>query len=592
MKNNEILDSWKKISEYLDREIRTCHKWEKDLGLPVHRVDPDSSRSKVFAYKSEIDLWLRERANATSNRLRERKHLRGLKWISIGLIPVSSLLVISSYRLFIYQKGRSPDSGKVVSVAIVPFESYNSSAIDKNFSEGMAVEIANRLALFSKIRVLPPSLYFENKNIVENGNDADFILKGNANKEGNQFKLSVELVDPGKRIKLWGTEYSDSLENILFVQDDICRSLIQMLNSADRQSHSSPKEGKPEWQGALANNPVNQLSKKPYGESSDCWKLYYQGRYYLEMYTEEANQIAINLFNQAIEKDAELAQAYIGLAECYCNLVNFNWDSNPTLIDKAESLLQTGQAISPNLPEYYYALTSLLLLKDISLDQGTSEIALETARDGLIKYPNHAGLNSLLGYCHYLRFGETGDPSDFERALEYKKRGFWLKPFSLDNIVFVELLLLDKEFGKAIEVCNIIQKTDQTQFARFKLGVVLYYLGDLERSRSIFQELENINLDLGVDSLLYQGMIASQEQEKEKALQILERIQKISPSGYIKEEGLKMASIYAGIGMTDISSRYLNQFFSSSYGKKYRHIYLRYINVDRNFSGLDMENLK
>src|SRR4030043_11366 len=383
MKNNEILDSWKKISEYLGREIRTCHKWEKDLRLPVHRIDPNSSRSKVFAYKSEIDLWLRERANATSNRLRERKHLRGLKWISIGLIPVSSLLVISSYRLFIYQKGRSPDSGKGVRVAIVPFESYNSSAIDKNFSEGMAVEIANRLALFSKIRVLPPALNFENKNAVENGNDADFILKKTANKEGNQFKLSVELVDPGKRIKLWGTEYSDSLENILFVQDDICRSLIQMLNSADRQSLPPYKKGEIKRQEALYENPVaNDPPKKPYGQSSDCWKLYYQGRYYLEMYTEEANQIAINLFNQAIEKDAELAQAYIGLAECYCNFINFNWDSNPTLIDKAESLLQTGQGISPNLPEYYYALTSLLLLKDISLDQGTSEIALEAARAG------------------------------------------------------------------------------------------------------------------------------------------------------------------------------------------------------------------
>jgi hypothetical protein len=87
-------------------------------------------------------------------------------------------------------------------------------------------------------------------------------------------------------------------------------------------------------------------------------------------------------------------------------------------------------------------------------------------------------------------------------------------------------------------------------------------------------------------------MIASQEQEKEKALQILERIQKISPSGYIKDDGLKMASIYAGIGIKEISAGYLNEFFSSRYGEKYRHIYLKYMKIDKNFSDQDMDNLK
>jgi TolB-like protein len=475
----------------------------------------------------------------------------------------------------------------------MPFESHNSSALDRNFSEGVAVEIANRLAMFSKIRVLPPSLYFGNKNAVENGSDADFILKGNANKESSQFWLSVELVDPRKRIKLWGMESSDNLENILFVENAICRSLIQILSSVNRQNPSSSKEGEIEWQEALNENPVaDQPSKTSYGESTDSWRLYYQGRYYLEMYTEEANQLAINLFNQAIERDAAFALAYIGLAECYCNFVNFNWNSDPAWIEKAENLLRMGQEISPDLPEYYYALTSLFLLKDIYLDQGTGENAFEAARVGLTKHPNHAGLNSLLGYCHYLRFGETGDPSDFEKALEYKEKSFWLKPFSLDNIVFVELLLLDNKFSKAIEVCNIVQKADQTQFAKFKLGVVLYYLGDLERSRTMFQEVESTTLDLRVDSLLYQGMIAAQEQEREKALQILEKIQKISPAGYIKDEGLKIASIYAGIGMMDMSSRYLTEFFSGRYGEKYRHVNTKYMEIDKNFSGQDMYDLK
>lgn len=63
MRNNQRLDSWKEISKYVNREIRTCYKWEKELDLPVYRIDKKSSRSRVFAYKDEIDQWFKERAS-------------------------------------------------------------------------------------------------------------------------------------------------------------------------------------------------------------------------------------------------------------------------------------------------------------------------------------------------------------------------------------------------------------------------------------------------------------------------------------------------------------------------------------------------
>ena len=57
---DKILDSWKEIAQYLKRDVRTCQRWEKELGLPVHRFE-DSPRSRVFAYQKEIDHWLREK---------------------------------------------------------------------------------------------------------------------------------------------------------------------------------------------------------------------------------------------------------------------------------------------------------------------------------------------------------------------------------------------------------------------------------------------------------------------------------------------------------------------------------------------------
>ena len=55
------LDSWKAISEYLGRDIRTLQRWETQ-GLPIRRVAGRGRGGSVFAYQSEIDVWL----NATS----------------------------------------------------------------------------------------------------------------------------------------------------------------------------------------------------------------------------------------------------------------------------------------------------------------------------------------------------------------------------------------------------------------------------------------------------------------------------------------------------------------------------------------------
>lgn len=54
---NRRLEGWQEIADYLKRTVRTVIRWEKERGLPTHRV-PGGSRSGVFAYTHEIDTWL------------------------------------------------------------------------------------------------------------------------------------------------------------------------------------------------------------------------------------------------------------------------------------------------------------------------------------------------------------------------------------------------------------------------------------------------------------------------------------------------------------------------------------------------------
>lgn len=52
------LTSWKEIAAYLDRDVRTVMRWEKDRALPVHR-GPGGKAGVVFADTAELDAWTR-----------------------------------------------------------------------------------------------------------------------------------------------------------------------------------------------------------------------------------------------------------------------------------------------------------------------------------------------------------------------------------------------------------------------------------------------------------------------------------------------------------------------------------------------------
>ncbi|MGB2635111.1 MAG: tetratricopeptide repeat protein [Candidatus Acidiferrum sp.] len=52
------LDTWKEIAAFFGRDERTVKRWEKERGLPVHRL-PGGRRGTVYAFSEELTAWLR-----------------------------------------------------------------------------------------------------------------------------------------------------------------------------------------------------------------------------------------------------------------------------------------------------------------------------------------------------------------------------------------------------------------------------------------------------------------------------------------------------------------------------------------------------
>ena len=66
------LDGWKDIASYLNKSVRTAVRWEKQLGLPVRRLHTEGGEI-VFAFRNEIDDWLRRNPPSTLETRHERE---------------------------------------------------------------------------------------------------------------------------------------------------------------------------------------------------------------------------------------------------------------------------------------------------------------------------------------------------------------------------------------------------------------------------------------------------------------------------------------------------------------------------------------
>jgi tetratricopeptide (TPR) repeat protein len=58
---NRRIDSWKEIAAFFGRDERTVKRWEKERGLPVHRLPGE--RGGVFAWSHELTTWLNSAAD-------------------------------------------------------------------------------------------------------------------------------------------------------------------------------------------------------------------------------------------------------------------------------------------------------------------------------------------------------------------------------------------------------------------------------------------------------------------------------------------------------------------------------------------------
>ncbi len=111
------LAGWKSIAGHLECDERTAKRWERERGLPVHRL-PGGKRCVVTALTSELDDWQRPRELEENAQLWRRQLGRPLVWAAIGaavlLVAVAAPWALKGRNVLRASLSRAPASSAAI----------------------------------------------------------------------------------------------------------------------------------------------------------------------------------------------------------------------------------------------------------------------------------------------------------------------------------------------------------------------------------------------------------------------------------------------------------------------------------------------
>jgi TolB-like protein len=216
---------------------------------------------------------------------------------AIALILIAALGVIAIRRWYNASDGRK----EIHSIAILPLENLSGDPAKDYFADGMTEELINDLGQVSTLRVisLTSSMSYKGtkKKLPEIARElaVDAVVEGGVLREGNQVRISAQLIDARTDRPVWAHSYTRDLTSLLAWQGEVAQAIAEEISS----------KVTPQEQARLAR-------KRPI--DPEAQDLYLHG---ILLRDADDCKNALDFFNQAIAKNPNYAQAHSALASCY-----------------------------------------------------------------------------------------------------------------------------------------------------------------------------------------------------------------------------------------------------------------------------------
>lgn len=414
-----------------------------DRFLQELREKNENLQPAAPADEHDRDNIVSEQVDAPENSQKPQKK----KWKKAGFVLSCAFLLLMATAAFwnFYSKpelstdtvvSETPDFPELAfkkSIAVLPFVNIAGDPGEDYLSDGITEQIITALSKAPRLLVIARSSVFTYKGkpveVQKVGKElgVSYVLEGSVQRSGDRLRITAQLIDARTGNHLWAEKYDRQLEDIFQLQDDIT---IRVLKAVQVEL----TEGE---QARIYGKGTNNL---------EAYLALLRGREHIHLHNQKDNQIAKQLFEQAIILDSTYGPAYQFLASSHLMDVVFGWSKSP------EKSIQQAFDLSRKL---------------LTLDSTGS------------------GVHQVLAYLYSVRKEYAKAISEAEKAIE-------VQPGDADGYAFLGLALSDsgrhKKAIPALKKAISLNPIPPSWYLMY-LGWACFYTGQLDEAISTIRRL-------------------------------------------------------------------------------------------------------
>jgi TolB-like protein len=322
---------------------------------------------------------------------------------------------------------RMPTRAPLTSVAVFPFVNLSPDREGEYFSDGLTDELIDALARVPGLKVAARTSVFAFKGVHVDASEmgarlgVGALIEGTVRLVGRRVRLVVRLIDATENCQRWSGTYERTLDDVFAMQAELAEAVVAAL--------------------PLSAPAGTALAAPPATQDPEAYDLYLRGRYSVLKRTPTALALAVEYFDQAVERDPEYAVAYASLAEAWVlsGFAEFGTVPPTEAMPKARTAALQAQRLDPTLAEPYLWLGAVRMVFDWDLPS-----AGEAFRKAQELRPDAA--YAAMWYALYLSVSRKHD-----EALRLISRARSLEPLSLNiQIGYVRICIYAGRYEDAV----------------------------------------------------------------------------------------------------------------------------------------------
>jgi TolB-like protein/Tfp pilus assembly protein PilF len=358
---------------------------------------------------------------------------------------------------------------------VLPFVNAANDPNTEYLSDGITESLINSLSQLPNLSVMARSSVFRYKGkevdpaAVAKDLKVQAVVMGRIVQRGDQLIVSSELIDARTNRNLWGDQYDRKMADLIAVQQDITSAISAKL----RQRLTGQTEKT--ITGSGTNNP-------------EAYQLYLKGRYEWERRTPESLEQSKNYFQQAIARDPNYAQAYVGLADYYIVVPDYSPIPAKDLLPQARAAAEKALSLDRSLAEAHLA----------SAGVEWSALNFPTAEN---EFQRAISLNPSYGNAHHWFGLFLVWQARYEEGLSHLRRAVELDPLNLQyNANLGQGLCVARQSDNGVEQLkktvemdtNFGQGHNQLASCYREMGRYALYYEQYKLAQRLFEDKEEL----------------------------------------------------------------------------------------------------